>query len=639
MIVVSMSRDDPTKTVTPERAPSTDDRPGSVQLTAHALAAVGDERYETRRVIGEGGMGTVLLVRDRAIGRQVALKQLRGEDSEDSARARFTREALVQGQLEHPAIVPVYDVGTRPDGSPFFTMKRVRGQSLAEVLAEIAERGSARFSRRKLLSAFSQLCAAVHYAHERGVVHRDIKPANVMLGAYGEVYLLDWGIAKIGEDTTTADAASASEGRIRAESDVHTGFGSVVGTVSTMAPEQAVGGAVDARADVYALGAVLFEILTLKPLHPKGEWEEVAAAIVTGVEARPSVRAPEADVPPELEQLCVAATRLQPGDRIATALRIHEAVEAYLDGDRDQELRRESAREHAKAGRAAADELLARPDEGRDEALRTTALREVGRALAFDPGDDEALATLVRVLTSPPKRVPREVRAEQAENLRKRTRIAGVACAVVYGYISLNAFATWQLGVRDVGPFVTAHVLWAAAFATSLFTIWRRSYVPLFVTFLFGVSTCVFVTGIYSPFLIVPTLLTMHAVLFALVQHRWLRVVIIAVASAAWTTSVFGEMWGWFPDTVRFVNGDMLIHSDVVDLPEVGTTLYLYAAMLAAIVAPALVISALRGAWHKNDEAMRLQAWQLRRLVSDGAGAGSPTPSSAVPNASPADGA
>jgi serine/threonine-protein kinase len=616
-----MSRADPTKTVPPAATPSTEDLPRKVQISSPDRDAGPAARYETKRVIGEGGMGKVSLVQDQTIGRQVALKELRAGDAGDAARARFTREALLQGQLEHPAIVPVYDVGTRADGSPFFTMKRVRGQSLAEVLGEIARGGEPRYSRRKLLSAFSQLCVAVHYAHERGVVHRDIKPANIMLGAYGEVYLLDWGVAKVAGEGARDDS---SEGKIRAADDVHTGFGSVMGTVSTMAPEQAVGGAVDARADVYALGAVLFELLTLQPLHPKGDFDDVAIQIVAGVEARPSVRAPEADVPPELEALCVEATRVQPGDRIASALILHEAIEAYLDGDRDEELRRRSAAKHAEAAKVAADALLARSgDEREDEAVRTSALREVGRALALDPGNKDALGTLVRVLTSPPRVVPREVRSEQAENLRRRTRIAGIACAVVYGYISLNALSTWQLGVREVAPFVTAHVLWACAFVTSLFTIWKRSYVPLFITFLFGVTTCVYVTGIYSPFLMVPTLLTMHAVLFALVQHRWLRVVIIGIASGAWTLSVFGELWGLFPDTVRFVNGDMLIHSPVIDLPETRLTIYLYASMLAAVVAPALVISALRGAWQKNDEVMRLQAWQLRRLVSDEASPGS----------------
>src|SRR5207244_2831623 len=145
--------------------------------------------------------GEVALVFDRQIGRDVALKQLRPEARRDDvARARFAREARIQGQLEHPAVVPVYDLGGADDGSLYFTMKRVRGTSLGDILSALSSGESAvakRFSRRRILTAFGQICLTAHYAHERGVVHRDIKPDNIMLGDYGEVYLLDWGLARI----------------------------------------------------------------------------------------------------------------------------------------------------------------------------------------------------------------------------------------------------------------------------------------------------------------------------------------------------------------------------------------------------------------------------------------------------------
>ncbi|MCW5833483.1 MAG: serine/threonine protein kinase [Labilithrix sp.] len=605
----------------PTDAPS-EDSPHKVAFTqtdAGATFAAGSgERYERQRVLGQGGMGTVVLVRDRTVGRFVALKQLNDDEGADEeSLARFAREARVQGQLEHPAIVPVYDAGTGPDRKPFFTMKRVRGQSLQEVLALAAAGAPTGFSRRKLLSAFSQLCAAAHYAHERGVVHRDIKPTNIMLGAYGEVYLLDWGVAKVAGEPRERQR---SDEKIDAAAGVHTGYGAVVGTLTTMAPEQAVGGEVDARTDVYALGAVLFEILTLQAFHPKGEFDEVVRQITTGVEARPSVRAPGAEVPPELEQLCVEATRLQPADRLASAMILRERIESYLDGDRDLELRRRSAREHAEAARAAADEALgdggrAVPDE---EAARSAALGEVGKALALDPDNKDALGTLVRLLTSPPTTTPRDVAVEQKAAHRKNIRRGGIAAAVVYGYISLNALSTWRLGVHDVRTFAIAHVLWALAFVASVVTVLRPSYATLLATFALGLTTSAYVTRVYGPYILVSTLITMHAVLFAFVRDWKPRLAVIGLSSIAWTLSVFGDSLGVFPEVVRFADGDMTIRSSVLALPATATTVYLYAAVLASIVAPAVVVGALRSAYQESELAMRLQSWQLRRLVAGG---------------------
>lgn len=598
----------PTLTLRP--AAGAEDAPSAVQLDAtSATAGTVGERYEPDRVLGRGGMGTVFLVDDHVIGRKVAMKRLHDLSAPSGAvLARFQREAQLQGQLEHPAIVPVYDLGTADDGSPYFTMKRVRGQSLAEVLRAQAEGDGSAFTTRKLLAAFSQLCLAVHYAHERGVVHRDIKPGNIMLGAYGEVYLLDWGVAKISGESE----GSSPEVVVDDRASVHTGFGTVMGTPSTMAPEQAAGGAVDARTDVYALGAVLFEILTLQPLHPEGTFEQMMGRILAGVEARPSVRTPERQVAPELEAICVAATRLDPADRMSSAKALHEAIEAYLDGDRDLMLRREAARKHAEAARAAVDTLD--PD---DEQARAGALRSVGRALAFDPDNKDALATLVRLITTPPKTAPREVVEEQEAMLRRHRRLGGIAAAVVYGYVSLNAFVTWQLGVVDFNAFATAHVMWFSAFLGSLFTVWKPTYASLFVTYVLGVSTCVFITNVYSPFIMVPTLLATHVILFSVMRPWKLRIAVVVVACVAYTVSVFGEFGGLLSNTVRFVGGDLVVHSPVIGLPETRTTVYLWASTLAMLVLPAIVVGIQRSAQHKADEKTRMQAWQLRRLVSD----------------------
>ncbi|MCZ7681650.1 MAG: serine/threonine protein kinase [Sandaracinaceae bacterium] len=177
---------------------SADSAPSHVDAGPVSLSELGrGARYVRGAVIGAGGMGEVRLDRDRRIGREVAVKRLHAAlGGREDTQARFLREARVQGQLEHPAIVPVYDLGAGEDGELYFTMKRVRGRTLADILADLAHgdaEAKKRFGRRRLLSAFSQVCLAIDYAHARGVMHRDLKPGNVMLGDWGEVYVLDWG--------------------------------------------------------------------------------------------------------------------------------------------------------------------------------------------------------------------------------------------------------------------------------------------------------------------------------------------------------------------------------------------------------------------------------------------------------------
>jgi eukaryotic-like serine/threonine-protein kinase len=209
-------------------------------------------RYEILERIGEGGMGVVYLARDRELGREVALKVLRTPDPSPDERDRILREARILASLEHPGIAPVHDVGMLPDGRVFYVMKCARGKRL-DGFAHNAR------SRAELLRLFRQVCDAVAFAHAAGVIHRDLKPQNVMLGAFGEVLVLDWGVAKLrghaGEPIPASSPSPTGE-------DENTAPGAVMGTPGYMAPEQLAGGAIDERADVFGLGGILCFLLT-----------------------------------------------------------------------------------------------------------------------------------------------------------------------------------------------------------------------------------------------------------------------------------------------------------------------------------------------------------------------------------------
>ncbi|MBS2015237.1 MAG: serine/threonine protein kinase [Deltaproteobacteria bacterium] len=317
-----------------------------VQPPDEVLDEIGDvapERYSLRATLGEGGMGEVLLCRDRVIGREVALKVARRSRTDQAElRARFLREVCVQGQLEHPAIVPVYDLAKDATGRWFFTMKRVRGLTLATVIGHLAagERSIvAEHTRHKLLAAFGRVCLAIDFAHSRGVVHRDLKPANIMLGDFGEVYVLDWGVAKVeaAPSDERADGPDALDpsGERRALP-MTTEEGIVLGTPAYMAPEQERGDPVDARTDVYALGAILFEMLT----H-RGLWE---CRRRRGVDL---TRAAEwtSDVPAELSRIWRRATSEDPAARHASARELHDEIERYLSGELDAPSKK-AAHEH-----------------------------------------------------------------------------------------------------------------------------------------------------------------------------------------------------------------------------------------------------------------------------------------------------
>ena len=303
-----------------------DSTPG-VSLADVVLPLEAPGRYEVVRELGAGGLGRVLLVRDAATARVVALKEPHPSGSPAAAppsaaeTARFLREARITAQLEHPGIVPVYDVGRRSDGSVHYTMRRIQGRTLSEVL----EQAGTLDARLRLLPAVLTVAQAVAYAHQRQVLHRDIKPQNVMLGRFGEAWLLDWGLARV-----KAAARTSAE----VPSEVPDLTGAVVmaaGTPAYMSPEQVRGRAeaLDERTDVWGLGGLLFEVLTGRSPIVGASSVEVLARIVSERVDAPKLLEP--DAPVDLCAICEKALAPSPDDRYPDAAAFAADVQAWLD--------------------------------------------------------------------------------------------------------------------------------------------------------------------------------------------------------------------------------------------------------------------------------------------------------------------
>ena len=348
---VSSCPDEATAVVEPgselSLAAASDERPAVLAPLEDLRAQVRGEthqeahggRYVLGEVLGQGGMGEVWIAQDVRLERDVALKRLRRREDEakvrsgpsDRAQLRFLREAQLTGLLEHPNIVPVYDLGVDESGALFFTMKRLGGRSLAEMIAA-GESGSL-LSR---LDVFRKVCDAIAFAHSRAVIHRDLKPDNVMVGEFGEVTVLDWGLSKHFGEAQATDELELGEARgprSSSGSSVRdcelTQAGAVIGTPAYMAPEQAFGklDELDARTDVYALGALLYTLLTgERPFS--GELAEVMVAVRSGRFDPPSHKVA---LPRELDAIVCTAMALEPAQRYPSVERLRADVQAFLE--------------------------------------------------------------------------------------------------------------------------------------------------------------------------------------------------------------------------------------------------------------------------------------------------------------------
>jgi serine/threonine protein kinase len=339
-------------------------------------------RYEVVDLIGRGGMGALYRARDPRIGRYVAIKQLRRDFDTPELRDRFSREAAAAGSLSHPNIVTIFDVGEE-DGLPFIAMEYVRGETFADVLGL---RPPLSVSRK--LQLVEEVCAGLAHAHESGIVHRDIKPANLILGAEGTVKILDFGIAKLSASGITLP-------------------GVILGTLNYMAPEQIRGEAVDARADVFAVGAVLYELLTHRQAFPGNASVEVLDRILNGAPKPIAESCP--DVDPRLVDLVQFALEKDPDQRIQEITSFQKELANIRTRPAAEEPQRSSTRRASASGRQTG--LVTPPpspvsrgstdSSDRDRATRRAQIDEYLNAAAreFDAGHyDAAIESCKQVL-------------------------------------------------------------------------------------------------------------------------------------------------------------------------------------------------------------------------------------------------
>ncbi len=308
---------------------------GMVRVKSIADAGGSTDRYTRTKLHAEGGLGMVWMARDQAIGREVALKELRPKRNADPRLwARFLEEARITGQLEHPSIVPIYELAEDPEtGRPYYTMRFIRGGTLTDACAAYrqarAEGKDDPLTFRSLLTSFVGICQAVAYAHSRGVIHRDLKGQNVVLGDFGEVIVLDWGLAKVigrPDDAEAAPIAAADDDRSAHE----TLDGQVFGTPAFMPPEQALGlvDQIDRRSDIYSLGAILYEILAGRSPVTGASTTEILKNVAEGRIDPP--RSVDPAVPPALQAICLKALAKGRDDRYQTAGDLAREVQRYL---------------------------------------------------------------------------------------------------------------------------------------------------------------------------------------------------------------------------------------------------------------------------------------------------------------------
>jgi len=541
-------------------------------------------------------MGAVTAAQDLRIGREVAVKRMTATTPEREQVARFLREARTQARLQHPAIVPVHELGIDDQDRLFFTMKRITGQTLSQRLAEGA-------TQNRLLRVFVDVCRAIEFAHARGVVHRDLKPSNIMIGDYGETYVIDWGIARVIADDGDLPALYGDAAMLGGDA---TKSGTVLGTPGYMAPEQVRGQPATPAADVYALGSILFELLTGESLHARGS--TAMATTLSTPQVRPSGRYPEKPIPPELDNLCFEALAEVPDQR-PSAHDLAEKVQAYLDGDRDLARRRELAAIQLAAARdgLANDE----PD------ARASAIRRAGRAIALDPESEEAAELLSALLLEPPpeNRMPadlgRGLEEQERELNRDRSRRG------VWAYLSVFTVLPVLLAmdVKNWGILVALYGLMLLGSLSAVRSV-RRGQPSVTVALIVNFATALMFTRIAGPFVLTPLLVC--CTLVALTPIPWLNqrpwVVMIWMVATVMIPIVF-EWVGFLPATWRIGDGHMIVISDLVRTHGRFDELALVIGNLVFTGVVAWFLIVINRSRRISQRRLFILAWHLRQLL------------------------
>ncbi len=468
-------------------------------------------------------------------------------------------------------------------------MKRLSGVTLHALL----DAGAA--ASQKLLRAFVDVCHAVDFAHARSVIHRDIKPANIMLGDYGEVYVLDWGVARMADDPDD-ERTSLTESLVG-----HTQAGAILGTPGYMSPEQLLGERVEVSTDVYALGSILFEILAGVPAHPRGR-----AALQSTLDDRagsPRERVPERGIAPELDRICLQAMSKEPASR-PTARELADAVQRYLDGDRDEARRRELA-----------DESLAQARAAMDAKDSSRAMAAAGRALALDPKSPGAAALVTQLMLEPPATLPAglvgRIHRADLDIIARQGRLAAMA---MLGYIACIPFAI-AAGVKEWGILIAAATLVVVVIVGARWTTTRGMFHIMWAVF--GNAAMIgLISRMTSPFMLVPGVAGAIAVSMmtfpTLVKHPFR---VIGPMLGAFLVPFVLEVVGVFDRTWSIGPSGLVIHPTALRFEDDWAIVFIVFANIALVLVMSLFAHLLGASNRRAHHELERQAYQLEQLL------------------------